>query len=247
MTLNTYDVVYLSPHLDDAVLSCGGQMAARARRGESVLVYTPAAGDPPDHLSPLALHLHEAWGLAPDAAMRRAEDERACAVLGVTARHGDAPDALYRRHPGNGEPLYPTQESLFSVPHPEDRVAQDWEKDFRALPKAKRYMAPLAIGDHVDHQLVRRAAEQVFGSALQYYEDYPYSGKRMALLRYTLTPWQWRAQRIPLSAEDVAARCRAVMMYDSQVDMLFNGRANVEPKIRSYVRRVGGERVWSLR
>lgn len=39
------DAIHLSPHLDDVVLSCGGQIAARCGRGESVLVVTLAAGD----------------------------------------------------------------------------------------------------------------------------------------------------------------------------------------------------------
>ncbi len=241
------DVIYLSPHLDDAVLSCGGQMAARGRRGESVLLYTAAAGDPPADLSPLAESLHTQWGLPPDASARRKEDERACEILGVTGRYGNWPDALYRRHPETGEPLYATLESLFDTPHPKDDAGRLWAEAFQALPEARQYVAPLAVGRHVDHQLVRRAAEEIFGSALQYYEDYPYCGKRLALMSYRLRPWRWRAEIVPLSDEDVDARCRAVAAYESQVDMLFGGREKMEPKIRGYVRRVGGERIWQRR
>ena len=241
---NRYDAIYVSPHLDDAVLSCGGQMAARTRRGESVLVYTLAAGDPGGRLSPFAAALHDQWGLQPDASARRAEDERACALLGVEHLHSEEPDCLYRRHPQSGEALYTSLKAVFGAPHADDTVCAVWEKTLCDLPAAEMYFAPLAVGGHVDHQLARRAAETAFGRRIRYYEDYPYCGKRMALVGYRLRFRQWAPEAIPLSGEDVAARCRAGAAYASQVDMLFNGRHNLERRIRGYIRRVGGERVW---
>ena len=52
--------VYLSPHLDDAVLSCGGMIHRQAQAGERVVVVTVCAGDPPPGpLSDFARSLHE--------------------------------------------------------------------------------------------------------------------------------------------------------------------------------------------
>ena len=239
---------YLSPHLDDAVLSCGGQIAARARRGESVRIATLAAGDPPGELSPLARELHAAWKLGADAgAARRAEDRRACALLGAESHHEPVPEAMYRRHPSTGAPLYPTLPALFGPPHPAESAAEAWIAALRRLPPAECVVAPLGVGGHVDHQLVRRAAEAVFGAALLYYEEYPYAGKCWAVRKMVWPPWRWRARAVPLAPEDFRARCEAVAAYASQTDMLFAGAGNLERRLARYVRRAGGERLWAKR
>ena len=44
-------------------------------------------------------------------------------------------------------------------------------------------VATLGAGGHVDHRLVRLAAEAVHGAGLLYYEDYPYAAKWRAVRR----------------------------------------------------------------
>ena len=100
----------LSPHLDDAVLSCGGLIARWINRGYDVTVLTIFAGDPPPGpLSPFAQELHSRWDQADGAvASRRAEDRIACGRLGASVAHLAFPDALYRRSAA-GDPLYPNE------------------------------------------------------------------------------------------------------------------------------------------
>ena len=240
----SYDALYLSPHFDDAVLSCGGQLAARARRGERVMIYTVAAGEPVQPLSQLATTLHTQWDIPPDTAARRAEDQAACDRLGVTAGHGTAPEALYRRHPCTGDPLYPTLRALYTRPHPADEALEHSFDALRALPFAREYVVPLGVGGHVDHQLTRLAAERAFGPAIRYYEDYPYCAKFAAMVPFRLRPWRWQMAVIPLETEDLAARCLATAAYESQVAMIYGDTDHMETHIRRYVERVGGERVW---
>ena len=45
--MRSYDTIFLAPHLDDVVLSCGGQIFLETEAGNSVLVVTIMAGDPP--------------------------------------------------------------------------------------------------------------------------------------------------------------------------------------------------------
>src|SRR5690242_15250592 len=72
-----YDHIYLSPHLDDAVLSCGGAIARHTSAGARVLVVTLCtAAPPPDGpLSRFAQNHHLMWGLVPERAMAERERE----------------------------------------------------------------------------------------------------------------------------------------------------------------------------
>src|SRR5689334_12434287 len=77
--------VYLSPHLDDAALSCGGMIHQQTQAGERVVVVTLCAGGPPaGALSDFAQSLHTRWQTPVEAvAVRRAEDLAALKVLGA--------------------------------------------------------------------------------------------------------------------------------------------------------------------
>jgi hypothetical protein len=68
--------IYLSPHLDDVTLSCGGLVWEQVQAGEQVEIWTICAGDPPPGaLSPYAEELHHRWGYGIEAiAERRIED-----------------------------------------------------------------------------------------------------------------------------------------------------------------------------
>ncbi|NLB65362.1 MAG: PIG-L family deacetylase [Lentisphaerae bacterium] len=238
-----YHALYLSPHLDDVVLSCGGQIAAATRRGERVLVATLMAGDCEGELTPLAREMHAAWKLGNSCEPRREEDRRACARLGADFLHGKKPDAMYRWRT-DGTPLYPRLQDVLGPPHPEEAGTTVWEQVLRDLPPAGRVVAPLGVGGHVDHWLVRRAAEKVFGPDLLYYEDFPYATRFLAVRRVVWPPWRWRARMIPLSPEDVRARQEAAALYVSQTEMLLDGAWKLYDKVARYVRRVGGERLW---
>lgn len=245
----SYDAVYLSPHLDDAVLSCGGQLHDLGAAGKAVLVVTVGCGAPEGELSPVAAGLHRAWGfedVPPEEAVarRRAEDRAACTALGADVLHWDLPEAIYRRDPATGEPLYRRLGDLFAPLSPTDRPAVLRVAERLAdLPAHRELYVPLAVGGHVDHSITRRAAEQRFGSNLLYYEEYPYGRRRRDVRRLTRTAG-WKSQVVPVSPEGLDAKVRAVGEYRSQVRPLFGGRLRMRWKLRRHARRVGGERLW---
>ena len=106
-TATSYAAIYLAPHLDDAALSCGGQIARRTRAGERILIVTVMAGDPPtDVENDYIRSLHARWDLERDAAaQRRAEDSAACRILGADHLHWPIADCIYRLDPATGRPL----------------------------------------------------------------------------------------------------------------------------------------------
>ncbi|GAB4430700.1 MAG: PIG-L family deacetylase [Anaerolineae bacterium] len=248
---NGFDTIYLAPHLDDAVLSCGGQIFEETQRGERVLVVTLMAGDPPSGLSGYAESLHQRWQLAQNAAAaRRREDEAACAVLGAEALHWDVPDCIYRADP-SGAPLYLSDGDIFGPVHPADRpLVKLLATRLAGLPPARRWVAPLTVGHHVDHQLTRQAAERAFGSRLLYYEDFPYvqtPGSLDFLQHDAPNEGRWAAEVVPLSEAALPAKVAAILAYNSQLSTFFTGRADLERQVYGYAATVGGERLWRLR
>lgn len=245
----TYDTIYLSPHLDDAVLSCGGQIFEQAQRGAAMLIVTIAAGEPQTEIRSLfAEFLHHNWGLtaAEAVAIRRAEDQAACMRLGAKALHWSLPDCIYRLHPEQQTPLYTSNEDIFGPVHPAEAPLIDSISRFlNELPSAQHIVAPLSAGNHVDHQLVRAAAERVWTTSLLYYEDYPYVQRHPEELGRLIKPAsRWRSQLKPLSSLALQARIDATNAYRSQVKTLFNSADEMAAAITQQVIRAGGERLW---
>lgn len=244
-----FDAIYISPHLDDVALSCGGQIFLQTQRGERVLVVTVAAGEPQTtKRSTFAQFLHHNWGFSAGegVVMRRAEDAEACANLGAETMHWHLPDAIYRLHPETEEPLYTSNEDIFGLVHPtEAPLIEEIAQFFSSLPSAARVVAPLAIGNHVDHQLVHAGAARVWETDLLYYEDYPYVQRHPQGLSDRLQPaTSWRSYLISLPYAAVRARLAATRAYASQLSSLFNDDADLEASVRAQIARTGGERLW---
>ncbi|MBK7895059.1 MAG: PIG-L family deacetylase [Anaerolineaceae bacterium] len=244
-----YKSIYLSPHLDDAALSCGGRIALETAASHPVLIVTTMAGEPALNLqlSAFAQELHQRWVLPQDAVRaRRAEDAAACHILGADYLHWNIPDCVYRTDPATSEACYPTWESVITTRHPaDDAVVDQLVAQLRQLPPAAEIVVPLTAGNHVDHRLVRQAAERLFASAqLLYYEDYPYAaedGAVTAVLRPSM-----QATQLELPETAVRTKTEAIWAYASQRSTFFADRADLERKIEAYTAQVGGERYWRL-
>lgn len=244
-----YDAIYLSPHLDDVALSCGGQVFQATSAGQRVLIVTITAGDPPNSaVSGYAQSLHDRWELVTDAvAARRAEDEAANAILGADTLHWSLPDCIYRYHPTTGTPLYVSDPDIFGEVNPAELpVVATLSEQIAALPAHRQLYVPLTIGHHVDHQLTRLAAEQAFPQAqLCYYEDYPYAQKPGALA--TVIPdgaLKWHATTVLVTEAAIQTKIAAIAAFKSQFSTFFQDLADLERQIRTFTASVGGERLW---
>jgi len=269
-----YDHLYLSPHFDDAVLSCGGQIARHTAAGQTVLVVTITGGDPPAGTpSDTVRALHERWaqsmaaeGLSDAAgaivAQRRAEDRAALAVLAADTLHLSFLDCIYRCGP-DGAPHYPGPVDMFGPPATaDDATVAALVEAFAALPPAGRVYAPLGVGGHVDHLATRRAAGQVFATPV-YYEEYPYTAWPGALAAVFAGRDGWAAETVWLDEAALVAKTAAVAAYTSQLSSFFTDHADLAAKLREEGRRaladalaagevapawaVAAERLWATR
>jgi LmbE family N-acetylglucosaminyl deacetylase len=253
--------VYLSPHLDDAVLSCGGAIHQQRAAGHAVLVITIFAGQPAaSELSPFALLQHHYWGNpAQPLALRRAEDAAALAYLDSEAMHLEYLDCVYRSGP-DGRWLYPGEDALWADPDPADPLAQDGArslaKRLAGILLAKEDMtvfAPLSAGHHVDHQIVHSAAHRLLemGYQVTFYEDYPYveqPGEPEGTLA-ALGSQAWTVEPLPLDVANVAAKVVALGYYRSQMSILFGSAEAMPNRVWAFAasRSVGAcpaERIW---
>jgi LmbE family N-acetylglucosaminyl deacetylase len=167
--------IYLSPHLDDAILSAGGLIYDQTQAGIPVEIWTFMCGyAPPGPISPFAELLHFQWGFSSaeeTTRLRREEDKRAAALVGATPLHFDFLDCIYR--PGkNGDWLY---FEVFQPPFATDAEipAQIAETISAHLQPDDVLVCQLSVGSHVDHVLVRQGAE-LLGVPLRYDIDVPY-------------------------------------------------------------------------
>lgn len=168
--------ICLSPHLDDAVLSVGATLAESRLAGDAVLVLNLFTASKQDFRpGPLSFRAH---ALAPE---RQAEETRAMAALGVDHQNLgllDAPfrDRRYRAYWRLLGPVPPWESS--------DLEALDRVRAIARERGAKRILAPLGVGGHVDHQLAYRLAKALETEfEMHYYEDMPYALTPYALPR----------------------------------------------------------------
>lgn len=239
-------IIYLSPHLDDAVYACGGLIAAQTRAGEHVEVWTVFAGDPPaGRISPFARSMHERWELAgPSFSGRRAEDETACAMLGAKCRHYPYRDAIYRRAGRRGRLLYPTHSHVFGRLLRSDRVLSNElaARLERELPQDADLVCPLGLGHHVDHALTRLVAERL-GRPLTYYQDLPYAVQKSGQ-NDQVTDRAWQQEVVALSADALGLWRSAAAAYQSQLALCWETEGGLHEALGAYAKDAGGLRLW---
>jgi LmbE family N-acetylglucosaminyl deacetylase len=242
-------VICISPHSDDAILSCGGFLARASARGRPAHVLTVFAGDspPPDELTPFARKLHHEWGdLHNPMVRRRAEDARAIASLGCIGATWHYRDAIYR-HPASD-----SAEHLFGPPAEETALEDELQARCAELPAAL-FLFPLAVGRHVDHQLLFRVGWKLWamGLPVRFYEDMPYvaweSGPALRLAELGRPLWP----RIIDITPYWPAKTDAISCYPSQSSSLMHEGVSLEAAVAHYaaaLRPFGyAERLWGAR
>jgi len=237
--------IYLSPHLDDAVLSCGGQIAQMVHAEQVVHVVTVFAGDVPADAaaSPFVQELHARWGLGPNPSVgRRAEDRAALGILGARATHLPFPDCVYRLG-RMGAPLYPARDAIFgTVAKVEMLLIDEVVRALKRLrvPHDARVILPLTAGHHVDHQIVRAAGEQwckmqdaACRVQVAYYEDYPYA-EQPDEVTAALNQDTFESELVELDEDALAAKVAAIARYRSQISSFFADEAEMTARVRTY-------------
>ena len=247
MNISRQDWIYLSPHLDDAALSCGGLIWEQVQADSPVSIWNICAGFiPPRPLSPFAQELHARWQTGPEAVQaRREEDKLAAGWLGAAPVYLDIPDCIYRFRslPTGEQPLIQGEADLQDAEPEYDLVANLAQVLKETLPPDARVVCPMALGGHVDHRLARAAAERS-GLPLFYYADYPYV-LRSAWELSQMELGVWKRTPAPISEPALTAWLEAVSAYSSQISTFWSGAEEMKLAVKNYWAG-GGGRLWQI-
>lgn len=226
-------VIVLSPHLDDAALSCGGFLTSLVASSQG-LVITLSSADP----------VRPRKGFA-SSAQRRLEDQRAMESIGCNFIHLGFSDAVYRRNPSTGDLIYLKPRGKWEHARYEDagHIEEVWFVLRRLCLELGRVLvlAPMGVGFHVDHAICAQVSLRLARGRVQllFYEDFPYvvspqvggghDRPEAALARLGLEP----AERFSVSV-DVESKARLIEAYASQVPALFGDGAGLRRTLAAH-------------
>jgi LmbE family N-acetylglucosaminyl deacetylase len=236
--------IFLSPHLDDISLSCGGIVNHLSGNNIKTQIWSIFAGSPIEsNLSPFALSLHNRWRLPLNAPKkRRLEDIVACKILGADFRHFNFLDCIYRKD-NYGDPIIKEEEDLYQpIPDSQESLIEEISFIFKTHILAEDIVvAPLAIGNHLDHQIIFKSISFLQFRSLLFYEDYPYVIKSQNHQTNTanLLPIQFL-----LTGENIRNWHDSIAAYKSQISTFWTDIAQMTSDISHYFDIGGGKNLW---
>ncbi len=210
--MKKFDIIFLSPHFDDAVFSCGGEIYYRSLRGEKVGVATVFTSNKTDKITDFGKKIISIMSLTPEnyRYIRQTEDQKASHILNFTSLYLHFPEAIFRGV-SNFKELF---KNTFSSE--EEELVYTIAREIDSL-ETEIVVAPAAIGDHIDHAIVKKAA-YLSKKFVVLYEDIPYS-------KLVKTNKQQRLRiTIPLSKEAITKKVEASLAYNSQIIPIFKSK-----------------------
>lgn len=213
----------LSPHFDDASLSCGQHILNWLSAGHDVEVVTVFTEFDAVALSPDSQEFMQKCGVKTGKEfhhLRGAEDKESLRQLGVKKFEWlGMTDGGFREK--NGSPVYETHDLLFA-----GKVldGSEWQEKVRktlrsVTSQADIVVVPLGVGRHADHLLVRDLLQQIVPqNQLLFYVDIPYA--------FQFSNWKLN-QVVQCCTQPhslvwpSSKKSKAVQAYTSQVPVLF--------------------------
>ena len=241
------EYIFISPHLDDISLSCGGIVHNLSKKQNDIQIWTIFAGDPPKGILPeFALSLHRRWNLTENIVQkRREEDINSCNILGAKAVHFSFPDCIYRDQK-NGKPLVQNEEDLYQdiSKNQENIVEKIYEMLNSELDQTQILVAPLSIGNHIDHQIVRNAIDRLNFRNICFYADYPYNIKSSSENDIKILS-KFKKINFNLDSDDINAWQKSVAAFKSQISTFWSSENHMINEIKKYALSGGDNNIWA--
>lgn len=251
------NIFVLSPHLDDAICSCGGFISEAVSTGAIVTIINLFCAEYQGPLSNIAQDLHEDWGGGTEITkIRLEEDQKATNFIGARRIIGDIRDAIYRQT-RNGEWTYSTSIDIFREIKEDDYFIIDHYLNFLTPlidRKISKIFAPLGIGKHVDHIITYEIGKTLnsTGWEVEFYEDFTYclSPEKTADRLQEISTKESVLYCFPLKS--LRNKIEGIKYYETQIPMLFGNSKIMSRKIRSHAVKLStkknlyAEKFWKL-
>lgn len=227
--------LFLSPHFDDAIYSCGGTIYDFTQQGDEVTILTLMAGEPtfplPD--TPVLKDNHTRWEVGDNPIIaRKQEDVTSAKIVGATTLYADLADCIYRVV--DGKALYATEQSLWKNIHPQDPAIN--RLHHLELPDFDILYAPLGVGEHVDHLIIRDWAWQLAQRqelSVKFYVEYPYLRHKSAVKQaYEVFPTVLESFKQQLSQAAMHHKIQAMAAYRSQIKSFWDNADEIADEVR---------------
>ncbi len=243
-------ILILSPHLDDAVLSCGDLIYKYVKMGYIVDVLTIFSGSVnKKYLSDAAKQFHSNCFLDHNAMhYRKIEDKKAHDFLGCNSLYLDEPECLYRGDKDGY--IYPDLNNIYHLEYTREKesIKRLSDKLSDIVKKYDIVYAPMGLGEHADHLMTNESIKLVNEKfKLYFYEEVAYVcyyyrdnissnwGKGM---KYKL---------IEINEEEYNKKISAILLYRSQLRILWENRIQFESEMEKFSKKYGDKRymrVW---
>ncbi|MBN1468106.1 MAG: PIG-L family deacetylase [Fusobacteriaceae bacterium] len=215
--------IFVSPHFDDAIGSCGGTISKLVKDEKCVFVLTPFAGENIGELSNFAIELNEVWRLNHPVRERKFENKKACSVLGCNHHNYDFVEAIYRKSE-QGLFLYPNGNDIFKQISPHDcRIIPNLVSNFiNDHGDGDIYYFPFGIGRHVDHLILKYVGDLLSELSFKvlYYRDFYYDIEQIENNIFQ----DYETVKFEIEEEDFNNKIESFTQYVSQIPMLFENK-----------------------
>lgn len=155
-----YDLIFVSPHLDDAVLSCGGLICKSINDNKKVLVVTVFTKSDKNNQVEFKKRINE--------------DMEALNVLGCNGLNLNFLEGSFRYKKCDYKSLLNKNELY------ENLLIKKIGKEINKLIKLKLkpegcLYFPMSVGGHIDHKIIRKIGENIKEKyKISFWEDFPY-------------------------------------------------------------------------
>ena len=220
------NVLIISPHLDDAVLSCGDLIDKFIDDKYNVDILTIFSKDVnKKDLSNAAIKFHSNCFL-PNNPMkyRKIEDKKAHKYLKCNSFYLNKLECLYRKK--NNKFLYPNLDEIYHFEKEDTEIVETLEKELsKIINSYDIVLAPLGLGNHADHLVCNKAINNIknkIKNELYFYEEVAYVCYYYR--KNAISNWgdNLNSKIIKLSDKNFTKKINSILFYKSQLNILWN-------------------------
>lgn len=232
---------FISPHLDDAVLSAGGLLSYLAGKTPVTIINIfTEAGEKPYTFSTRRFLKHCGFTNGKELyRYRHQEEKNITQTLGIDSINLGFVDGTFRRKQNMNvvsqhlaktipefEHMYPLGRIIFGLAKDDQLLAEEIKKKLRSIvkdDKNSQFFCPLGTVKHMDHMITTNVCTAIFKHII-FWTDFPYIKNAKQTVKDNQFVWDKNQEE----------KKKLISLYTSQVHMLFpGGRITIQDEIYS--------------